>query len=140
LAGIYAREGVAAEQVGTFERVIQHVALETAPADGAAAEEFWRLLGFKPVKPPPTLSDRAAWLKGGETQVHLLWTEDPVAPPQGHVAVVLDNYEKTLARLRDAGYEVEPRKEHWAAARAFVRAPGGHKVEVMAAPPDGQNA
>ena len=124
----------------TFAPVIHHVALETAPADGAAAEQFWRLLGFRPVKPPPTLSDRAAWLQSGQTQIHLLWTEGPVAPPKGHAAVVLDDYDHTLARLRDAGYEVESRKEHWAAPRAFVRAPGGHRVEVMAAPPDGQHA
>ena len=120
--------------------MIQHVALEMAPADGPAAERFWRLLGFRPVKPPPTLSDQAAWLQSGQTQVHLLWTEDPVAPPKGHAAVVLDDYDRTLARLRDAGYEVESRKEHWAVPRAFVRAPGGHRVEVMAAPPDGQHA
>ena len=126
--------------VDTFAPVIHHVALETAPADGPAAERFWRLLGFRPVKPPPTLSDRAAWLQSGQTQIHLLWTEGPVAPPKGHAAVVLDDYDHTLARLRDAGYEVESRKEHWAAPRAFVRAPGGHRVEVMAAPPDGQHA
>src|SRR3954447_18563500 len=33
------------------------------------------------------------------------------------------------------GHEVEPRTQHWDAPRAFVRAPGGHRVEIMAAPP-----
>jgi catechol 2,3-dioxygenase-like lactoylglutathione lyase family enzyme len=115
--------------------VIQHVALETRRADGEAAEAFWQLLGFEPVDPPETLRERAAWLQRGSTQIHLLWHDDPTAPPEGHVAVVLDDYEGTLERLGAAGHEVEPRTQHWGAARAFVRSPGGHRVEVMAAPP-----
>ena len=31
--------------------------------------------------------------------------------------------------------EVDERPRHWGAARCFVRAPGGHRVELMAAPP-----
>ena len=115
--------------------VIQHVALETARTDAAAAEEFWQLLGFDPVEPPETLRDHAAWLQKGATQVHLLWSDAPVIPPEGHVAVVADDYDATIARLREAGYLVDPRREHWGAPRAFVSAPGGHRVEVMAAPP-----
>ena len=116
--------------------VIQHVALETRRADGAAAREFWRLLGFEPVLPPATLRERADWLQRGSTQVHLLWHEAPTAPPEGHVAVVVDDYREAVARLRAAGHEPEPRTEHWGAPRAFVRGPGGHRVELMAAPPD----
>ena len=115
--------------------VIHHVALETARADGPAAEAFWRLLGFEHVEPPDSLRDRAAWLERRGTQVHLLWSEDPVAAPVGHAAVVVDDYEATVERLRASGHEVEPRPAHWGAPRAFVRAPGGHRVEVMAAPP-----
>jgi catechol 2,3-dioxygenase-like lactoylglutathione lyase family enzyme len=115
--------------------VIQHVALETAPAGAEAAEAFWRLLGFEPVEPPESLRDRAAWLQKGPTQVHLLWTEEPVAPPEGHTAVVVDDYDATVTRLREAGHEVEPRTQHWGVPRAYVRAPGGHRVELMAAPP-----
>jgi catechol 2,3-dioxygenase-like lactoylglutathione lyase family enzyme len=116
--------------------VIQHVALETATADRQAAEEFWRLLGFVPVDPPATLRERAAWVERGGTQVHLLWHDSPTAPPEGHVAVVVDDYHDTLERLRAAGHDPEPRTEHWGVPRAFVRAPGGHRVELMAAPPN----
>jgi catechol 2,3-dioxygenase-like lactoylglutathione lyase family enzyme len=117
--------------------VLQHAALETRRADGDASAAFWRLLGFHEVEPPPTLRDRAAWLQRGSTQIHLLWTDDPVAPPEGHVAVVVDDYEETVRRLREAGHEVEDRAQHWGAPRAFARAPGGHRVEVMSAPPPG---
>jgi catechol 2,3-dioxygenase-like lactoylglutathione lyase family enzyme len=115
--------------------VINHAALETRRADGDAAAAFWRLLGFEEVDPPPTLRERAAWLQRGATQVHLLWAEEPVAPLQGHVAVVVDGYDATLARLREAGHEVEERPRHWGAPRAFARAPGGHRVELMESPP-----
>jgi catechol 2,3-dioxygenase-like lactoylglutathione lyase family enzyme len=115
--------------------VLQHVALETRRADGPAALRFWRLLGFEPVDPPPSLRDRADWVQRGETQIHLLWSDEPVAPPEGHAAVVVDDYESTLGRLREAGHDPEPRTEHWGAPRSFVRAPGGHRVELMSAPP-----
>jgi catechol 2,3-dioxygenase-like lactoylglutathione lyase family enzyme len=115
--------------------VLQHVALETARSDGPAAVEFWRLLGFEEVEPPATLRERAAWVERGGTQIHVLWADEPVVPPQGHTAVVVDDYERTLAGLRDAGYEVEDRAEHWGAPRAVTRAPGGHRVELMSAPP-----
>lgn len=113
------------------------MALETRRADGAAAEAFWRLLGFVPVDPPESLRDRAAWVQRGSTQVHLLWHDTPTAPPEGHVAVVVEDYEGTIERLRAAGHDPEERTRHWGAARAFVRAPGGHRVELMASPPDG---
>lgn len=115
--------------------MIQHVALETAPADAAACERFWALLGFERVAPPRSLRDRTVWLERRGTQVHLLLAGEPVAPPQGHVAVVCDDYDAALGRLRAAGFAPEPRAEHWGAPRCFVRCPAGHRVEVMAAAP-----
>jgi catechol 2,3-dioxygenase-like lactoylglutathione lyase family enzyme len=115
--------------------VIAHVALETSPADGPAATAFWELLGFAVVAAPPSLGDRAAWLERNGTQIHLLWTDRPTLASAGHVAVVVPDYERTLARLLAAGHPVDRRTEHWGSPRAFTRAPGGHRVELMAAPP-----
>jgi catechol 2,3-dioxygenase-like lactoylglutathione lyase family enzyme len=115
--------------------VLQHVALETARSDGEAATAFWRLLGFEEIDPPESLRHRAGWLQRDGTQIHLLWSEEPVAPPEGHAAVVVEDYEAALTRLREAGHPVEERTAHWGAPRAFARAPGGHRVELMAAPP-----
>jgi catechol 2,3-dioxygenase-like lactoylglutathione lyase family enzyme len=115
--------------------MVQHVSLESRRGDGDALVAFFALLGFTEVDPPPALRERARWLQAGDTQVHLLWADDPVVMPQGHIAVVAADYDATLDRLRDAGFEPEPRTEHWGAPRSYVRSPGGHRVELMASPP-----
>ena len=115
--------------------MLQHVSLEVRrdQVDGCIA--FWELVGFRRVEPPATLGERAAWVECRGTQVHLLFADDPVTPPQGHAAVVVDEYDRTLTALREAGFAPEPRAEHWGAPRAFVIDPAGHRVELMAAPP-----
>ena len=114
---------------------LQHVSLETRRADAEAEVAFWALLGFDEVRPPEGLVDVASWVARDGTQIHLLFADDPVVMPRGHVAVVAPDYEAAMARLRDAGLEPRPAREHWGAHRSFVRTPAGHTVEVMAAPP-----
>ena len=114
---------------------LQHVTLELRREDAEVCVAFYALLGFARVDPPESLADRAAWLQAGATQIHLMWVDEPVVPPDGHVAVVAADYDATVGALRSAGFEVDPRAEHWGAARCFVRDPAGHRVEVMAAPP-----
>ena len=114
---------------------LQHVSLEVRPDDVPAELAFWRLLGFAEVEPPGTLGERSAWVERAGTQIHLQWQDEPLAPPEGHAAVVVDDWDGVVARLRAEGYEVNERPRHWGAARCFVRAPGGHRVELMAAPP-----
>ena len=116
---------------------LQHVSLETRPGDVEAEVRFWLLLGFERVEPPGGLSERATWLQAGATQVHLLYADAPVVPPQGHVAVVCPAYIETLDALLEAGFEIEERPAHWGAPRSFTRSPAGHRVEVMSAPPTG---
>jgi catechol 2,3-dioxygenase-like lactoylglutathione lyase family enzyme len=115
--------------------VIAHVAIEIREQDAAACVGFWTLLGFAAIAPPASLAARAAWVQRGETQVHLLFVGDPVVALEGHVAVVVEDYDATLAALREAGFDPRPRSEHWGSPRCFVRSPGGHRVEVMAFAP-----
>jgi catechol 2,3-dioxygenase-like lactoylglutathione lyase family enzyme len=110
---------------------LQHVALETRRADGDAEVAWWGLLGFAEVEPPPTLRDRARWVQRGPTQIHFLFTDDPVVAPKGHVAVVCEDAERVVPALGD----VAEREAHWGARRWYARTPAGHLVEVMAAPP-----
>ncbi|MFL5901371.1 MAG: VOC family protein [Solirubrobacterales bacterium] len=114
--------------------MLHHVGIEVAPADLERSVEFWQALGFTRVEPPATLSE-FIWLEREETQIHLMPTERPSVPPRGHVAVVAPNFDAAVEALRELGFEVEQRREHWGSRRAGVIAPGGHRVELMATAP-----
>ena len=114
--------------------MLHHVGIEVAPGDVEAAVGFFELIGFERVEPPPTLS-KYTWLEREGTQVHLMPEAQPTVPSPGHLAVVVADFEETVARLRERGFEVEAKREHWGEPRALAIAPGGHRVELMAAPP-----
>lgn len=115
--------------------MIQHVAIEVRERDAEACASFWALLGFERVEPPASLAARAVWVQSGATQVHLLFAESPLISAAGHVAVVVGDYEATLAALRAAGFDPVPRTRHWGSPRAFAQCPAGHRVELMAFAP-----
>ncbi len=115
--------------------MLHHVGIEIAPADVERAVEFFSLLGFEVVEPPPALAAGFTWLERDGTQVHLMHEEHPAVPPRAHLAVVTPDFEATLARLRDQGFETRPGRQHWGEPRAHAIAPGGHRVELMSAPP-----
>lgn len=118
--------------------MIQHVAIELREQDVEACVRFWALLGFERVDPPAALAARSVWVQARDTQIHLLFAQEPVITArqrEGHVAVVVGDYDATLAALRDAGFEPAPRTQHWGSPRAFVTCPAGHRVELMAFAP-----
>jgi catechol 2,3-dioxygenase-like lactoylglutathione lyase family enzyme len=115
--------------------VLQHVSIEVAPADVEATVEFWRLLGFEPIDSPEALGGYVTWLGRSGTHIHLIHTEEATVPVLGHAAVVVDDFEAALERVDRAGHEVAETRELWGARRAFAVGPGGHRVELMAAPP-----
>jgi catechol 2,3-dioxygenase-like lactoylglutathione lyase family enzyme len=115
--------------------VIQHVAIEIQAEQADACVRFWVLLGFERVAPPPVLAQRAVWVQRAGTQMHLLFVDEPVIAPQGHVAVVVEDYDATLRGLREIGLDPQPRTEYWGSPRCFVRCPAGHRIELMAFAP-----
>jgi len=115
--------------------VIGHVAIEVREADIEACVRFWAMLGFERVAAPPALAERSTWVQSHSTQIHLLYAEDPVVAREGHVAVIVDDHDATLAALRDAGFDPQPRTPYWGSPRTFVRCPAGHRVELMAFAP-----
>ena len=118
--------------------MLHHVGIEVAPADIEAAAGFFELIGFARVEATEALG-MYTWLEREGTQVHLMPDDDPTVPSPGHIAVVAPGFDATVSRLRDAGFEVEPKREHWGQPRAVAIAPGGHRVELMAAPPAPRN-
>ncbi|HXR31972.1 MAG TPA: VOC family protein [Solirubrobacterales bacterium] len=114
--------------------MLHHVGIEVAPGDLERSVELWQVLGFVRVEPPPTLSE-FVWLERNGTQIHLMPTDEPAVPPRGHTAVVAADFDAAVAELHERGFEVELRREHWGVPRAAAIAPGGHRIELMAAPP-----
>jgi catechol 2,3-dioxygenase-like lactoylglutathione lyase family enzyme len=118
--------------------VLHHVSIEVPPAEAERSIEFWRLVGFEEVDSPEPLGDAVRWLERDGTQIHLILTEGHTAPALGHPAIVVPDHAEAKERLRGAGFEVEDTRQLWGADRAFAIAPGGHRVELMAAaPPSG---
>jgi hypothetical protein len=118
--------------------MLHHVGIELQPADVERAVEFFTLLGFEEVEPPPSLTDGFTWLERDGTQVHLMHEQHPTVPERGHLAVVASDLDATVERLHEHGFETRPGRRHWGAPRVHAVAPGGHRVELMAAPPMGQ--
>lgn len=115
--------------------MIHHAGLEVQLGDLDACVAFWTLLGWREVAVPDGIGDRGRWMQRGAQQVHLLVVEEAVAPPSGHVALVDAALDATVERLTAAGHEVVERNRYWGARRVFTRSPGGHRVELMSAPP-----
>ena len=115
--------------------MLHHVGIETRPADVDRAVEFFELLGFERVEPPPALREGFTWLEREGTQIHLMHSAEPVVPPRAHLAVVVEDFDGTLARLGEHGFETRPGREHWGVPRAHAVVPGGNSVELMSAPP-----
>jgi catechol 2,3-dioxygenase-like lactoylglutathione lyase family enzyme len=115
--------------------MLQHVSIEVPPEEAQRSVEFWRLIGFEEVSSPEALGSSIRWLEREGTQIHLILTEGHTAPALGHPAVVVPDHAEAKGRLRSAGFEVEDTRQLWGADRAFAIAPGGHRVELMAAPP-----
>jgi catechol 2,3-dioxygenase-like lactoylglutathione lyase family enzyme len=115
--------------------VLQHVTLEVRPDQVEACVRFWELLGFRRMTPPPLLRDRFTWVERNGTHIHLVPTDDPAIPREGHSAVVADDHEAALRALREAGFDPRPGSNAWDAPRWFVLDPAGHRVELMSAPP-----
>jgi hypothetical protein len=117
---------------------LQHAGIEIAPDEVGRAVEFFTLLGFARVEPPPSLAVDFTWVEKDGTQVHLIHEDEPTATRRGHLAVVVEDFDMALARLQEHGFEVERRREHWGAPRALASCPGGHHIELMATPPPRQ--
>lgn len=117
--------------------MLHHVSLEIPAGEADRSAEFWSALGFERIEAPPAIAGYAIWFELEGTQVHLIPTPEATVPALGHAAVVAPDFGRTVARLREAGFEVADARELWGQPRAFATAPGGHRVELMAAAPAG---
>ena len=114
---------------------LHHVSLEVPPGEAGRSIEFWAALGFQRVEAPPEIAGHVTWVEHEATQIHLIHTPEPTIPALGHPAVVTPDIDAAIAALAGAGFEVQENRRLWGERRAVATAPGGHRVELMAAPP-----
>ena len=114
---------------------IQHISLEVRSDLIAEETAFWRTIGFVRVGKPAGVGESSIWVQAGDQQVHLLPKADPVQPGTGHVALVLDDFERTIGTLRADGFEIVPGEQYWDSPRVKITAPSGYPVELMESPP-----
>jgi hypothetical protein len=115
--------------------MLHHVSLEVTPADHDRFAELLAAIGFAPVAAPDVLGDSVRWFGRSGTQVHLILTDAATVPLLGHAAFVVDDLPAAMADLSERGFDVGESQELWGERRAFVVGPGGHRLELMAAPP-----
>ena len=107
--------------------------------DLARARAFYEgVLGLRPI-PRPALGVEGIWYGAGDVEVHLIVTpggvdvgaRPPAITPIGpHTAFAIDDYEKTLATLRERGVEVLPTNAR--AGQMWIRDPDGNVFELIA--------
>ena len=115
--------------------MLHHVSLEVRPENRDRFAELLALLGFAAIPAPAVLGDSVRWFERDGTQIHLILTEAATIPVLGRIAVAAAEFTESLERLEAAGFEVMEARELWGERRAFVTAPGEHRIELMAAPP-----
>jgi catechol 2,3-dioxygenase-like lactoylglutathione lyase family enzyme len=115
--------------------VLQHVSIEIPPADKERALEFWGLLGFERVEAPGPIAEYVDWVERDGTQIHFIYSEQPTVPVLGHAAIVVADFDAAARSLAGAGFDFEEADQLWGERRGFAIGPGGHRVELMAAPP-----
>lgn len=120
--------------------MIHHVGLEVHLDALDAEAAFWTLLGWHEVRVPHGIGGPGRWMQRGAQQIHFLLPDDgATVPREGHPALVDGDLEATVARLTAAGFEISERTQYWGARRVFTRSPSGHRVELMSAPPAGDD-
>ena len=115
--------------------MLHHVSLEVLPDDAERFAELLGAIGFEAVEAPEALGGAVHWFGRAGTQVHLILTEGATASALGHAAFAVDDFAATVEALGERDFEVEEARELWGERRAFVLAPSGHRLELMAAPP-----
>ena len=114
---------------------VHHVALETARPTRERPSRSSPCSASRRSRRRRRCASARAGSSAAATQVHVLYADDPVVPPSGHVAMVVARLRPDPRGLRAAGHTVEDRNPHWGSPRAFATAPGGHRVELMAFAP-----
>ena len=109
--------------------IVHHISLNVS--DNKSARDFYiDILGFEPLKRPDFDFD-GSWLKIGDQQLHLLETENHVAPVGQHFAFKVVDINEYRDYLIDKGIQVsKPSELKDIAWQCFFKDPAGNLLEL----------
>jgi catechol 2,3-dioxygenase-like lactoylglutathione lyase family enzyme len=112
---------------------LDHVQLAIPAGEEERCDEFYvGLLGFRTLEKPPVLAARGGrWYRRDDAVVHL--GVDPHFTPatKAHPALVVDDYDDLLERLRAAKVEIRPDESIPGRRRCHVDDPVGNRLELI---------
>jgi glyoxylase I family protein len=107
---------------------IHHVAIVVDDIDRSVGF-YTRALGFRLSAGRPGNLGPGAWLDVGDQQLHLI--EGTPGPSRGqHFAVLVDDLDAEIRRLRAAGFDVSDPVPVGAARQSFLADPSGNAIEL----------
>jgi catechol 2,3-dioxygenase-like lactoylglutathione lyase family enzyme len=116
---------------------LEHVQLAIPAGEEGRCDDFYiGLLGFAMLEKPPVLAARGGrWYQRDDAVVHLGVDSHFVSATKAHPALVVDDYEGLVSRLRSAGITIRPDDTIPGRRRCHVDDPVGNRIELI----DGEN-
>ncbi len=114
--------------------IIDHVQL-AMPADGEdiARRFFVELIGMTETPKPSELAKRGGcWFRSGKVDVHLGVEQDFRPALKAHLALVCENYDALIAKLKLANVPVKEDFEIPGTRRSHIADPFGNRIELIA--------
>ena len=114
--------------------LMHHFGLAIPPDSEDRARTFYAdVLGCEEIGKPATLADRGgAWFRYGGVELHLGTEADHRPARKAHPGILVGDLDELEARLRAAGYEVEPDYLLPGYRRFYVHDPFGNRLEFLA--------
>jgi len=112
---------------------LHHVNVVVPPGCTDEVVGFYELLGLTRLeKPKEGVAASGAWFAfpGGEQQLHVSEREGTINADQ-HFAIVVDDLDSLVARLRDEGHPFDRKADVLGARRGNTADPRGNTVELM---------
>lgn len=114
--------------------LLHHVHIAIPPGSEAKARQFYRdVLGCGELAKPATLAGQGgAWFRYGAVELHLGIEEGHRPAQRAHPGILVGDLDEVEAKLRTAGYEVEPDFLLPGYRRFYVSDPFGNRLEFLA--------
>ena len=112
---------------------LEHVQLAMPPGGEARAQAFYGgILEIPEIPKPPNLAKRGGcWFERGDLKVHLGVESEFRPARKAHPALLVEDLQALVGRLRSAGHDVRADEPLEGYHRVYVDDPFGNRIELM---------